>query len=158
MATVTFYEKSGCSGNARQKALLEAAGHSVEARDLRQTPWTRSRLLDFLYALPISEWFNRNAPAVKSGEIVPEDLDEATALGLLVNHPLLVRRPLMEVGAERMAGFDVAAVDAWIGLNGMASEEDMEACRHGTDGHRCQGHDDQEGDKGHGTGCGCGSH
>ena len=158
MATITFYEKSGCSGNARQKALLESAGHTVVPRDLRQTPWTRKRLLDFLYALPVAQWFNRNAPAVKSGEIVPEELDEATALGLLVNHPLLIRRPLLEVGEERMAGFDVVAVDAWLGLNGMATEEDMEACRHGSDGHRCQGHDDQEGDKGHGTGCGCGQH
>lgn len=158
MTTITFYEKSGCSGNARQKALLEAAGHTVEARDLRQVPWTHMKLLDFLYALPVSEWFNRNAPAVKSGEIVPEDLDEETALGLLQHHPLLIRRPLLEVGNERMAGFDVKQVDAWVGLNGVSSEEDMEACRHGTDGHRCQGHQDQEGDEGHGTGCGCGQH
>lgn len=138
MATITFYEKSGCSGNARQKALLESAGHTVVPRDLRQTQWTRKRLLDFLYALPVSEWFNRNAPAVKSGEIVPEELDEATALGLLVNHPLLIRRPLLEVGTERMAGFDVMAVDAWIGLNGSVVEGNMEACRHDDPNHRCR--------------------
>ncbi len=139
MATIIFYEKSGCSGNARQKALLESAGHTIVPRDLRQTQWTRKRLLDFMYALPVSEWFNRNAPAVKSGEIVPEELDEATALGLLVNHPLLIRRPLLEVGDERMAGFDVAAVDAWLGLNGVTIDGDMEACRHGDDpNHRCR--------------------
>ncbi len=156
MATVTFYEKSGCSGNARQKALLEAAGHTVIARDLREVSWTSARLRDFLHTLPVSDWFNRNAPAVKSGEIVPETLDEEAALALLLKHPLLIRRPLLEVGGERMAGFDVAAVDAWIGLNGVATEEDMEACRHGFDGHRCQGRHD--GEEGHGTGCGCGQH
>jgi len=139
MATITFYEKSGCSGNARQKALLEAAGHTVMPRDLRQVPWTRSKLLDFLYALPVSEWFNRSAPAIKSGDIVPEELDEATALGLLQNDPLLIRRPLMEVGSERMAGFDVTAVDAWLGLNGVQPDGDMEGCRHGNDPHhRCR--------------------
>lgn len=156
MATITFYEKSGCSGNARQKALLEAAGHTVLARDLRDVAWTRSQLRDFLYALPVTEWFNRNAPAVKSGEIAPESLDEEAALDLLLKHPLLIRRPLLEANGERMAGFDVAAVDAWIGLNGVAADEDMEACRHGTDGHRCQGHSD--GEESHGAGCGCGQH
>jgi nitrogenase-associated protein len=155
MATITFYEKSGCSGNARQKALLEAAGHTVVARDLRQVPWTRMKLLDFLKALPIPEWFNRNAPAVKSGEIIPDELDEATALALLQRYPLLIRRPLLAVGSERMAGFDVRQVDAWVGLNGLSSEEDMEACRHGADGHRCQGHEDGAE---HDVGCGCGKH
>lgn len=141
MATVVFYEKSGCSGNARQKALLQAAGHEVVARDLRQEKWTRMRLLNFLYHLPVAEWFNRNAPAVKCGEIVPEELDEATALGLLQSHPLLIRRPLLEVGEERMAGFDVGAVDRWLGLGGQVDIEnaaDFESCQHGSDpAHRC---------------------
>lgn len=139
MATVTFYEKTGCSGNARQKALLEAAGHTVVARDLRQVNWTRSRLLDFLFALPVSEWFNPSAPSVKSGEIVPIELDEATALGLLQHDPLLIRRPLLQVGEERMAGFDVAAVDAWLGLNGAQDAGDLGDCRHADDArHRCR--------------------
>lgn len=139
MANITFYEKSGCSGNARQKALLEAAGHKVTARDLREVAWSRSALLDFLYALPVVEWFNRSAPAVKSRTIVPEVLDEETALGLLLKDPLLIRRPLLEVGDERMAGFDVAAINAWIGLKGVPLDDDMEACRHGDDpSHRCR--------------------
>ncbi len=47
MADVIFYEKSGCAGNARQKALLIAAGHQVESRDLRQHFWSNLRLLEF---------------------------------------------------------------------------------------------------------------
>ena len=138
MATVTFYEKTGCSGNARQRALLEAAGHTVVARDLRRVQWTRTLLLDFLGALPVSDWFNRAALAVKCGDIVPEQLDEATALGLLQHDPLLIRRPLLEVGRERVAGFDVAALDVWIGMNGVKGEGDLESCRHPHDAeHRC---------------------
>ena len=141
MAVVVFYEKPGCSGNARQRALLEAAGHTVVAKDLLRTPWTRMGLHSFLDALPVAQWFNRNAPAVKSGEIVPEECDEATALALLQAHPLLIRRPLLEVDGVRRAGFDAAAIDAWIGLPGAAAAGDLEACRHGTDGHKCSGHD-----------------
>lgn len=141
MADITFYEKPGCSGNARQKKILEAAGHRVEARDLLATPWTRMELRSFFEGRPVAEWFNRNSPAVKSGEIVPEECDEATALALLQRHPLLIRRPLLEVDGERKAGFDAAAIHAWIGLGTELPDEDVEACRHGADGHACAGHD-----------------
>ena len=141
MATVTFYEKPGCSGNAKQKKILEAAGHAVVARDLFQTPWTAESLRPFFGGLPVAEWFNANSAGVKSGEIVPADYDEAGALAILVRHPLLIRRPLLESDGVRRAGFDVAAIDAWIGLGGTElPEEDMEACQHGLAGHVCQGH------------------
>jgi len=141
MAVVAFYEKPGCSGNAKQKKILEAAGHTVVAHDLLTTPWTDDGLRAFFAPLPIAEWFNRNSPAVKSGEIVPEQYDEAAALALLRRHPLLIRRPLLEVAGVRRVGFEVAAIDAWIGLGADLPDEDMEACQHGKEGHVCHGHD-----------------
>ena len=142
MTRIVFYEKTGCSGNARQRALLEAAGHQLVVRDLCRVQWTRARLLNFLAGMPVAEWFNRSAPSVKCGDIVPEELDESTALGLMLDDPLLIRRPLLEFGGERRVGFDVAALDAWLGLGEQAaalSGQDIEACRHGEDTfHRCR--------------------
>jgi len=137
MSVVVFYEKPGCSGNARQKALLEASGHTVEARSILTTPWTRMHLRSFFGSLPVAQWFNRNAPKVKSGEIVPTDYDEDNALTLFVNVPILIRRPLLDVDGVRRAGFDESAVHAWIGLSAV-SGEDLETCRGGT---ACSGHD-----------------
>ena len=137
MAAVVFYEKSGCTGNARQKALLEAAGHTVDARDLRRVMWTRMRLLRFFHDLPVADWFNRSAPAVKNGDIVPEELDRSTALSLLQNDPLLIRRPLMEVGDARMVGFDPARVHAWIGLGDAPPMGNLESCAHPDPARRC---------------------
>lgn len=150
MAVVTFYEKPGCKGNLRQKLLLAAAGHTVLAKNLKTEAWTTDRLLAFLGQLPISEWFNRSAPAIKSGEIVPENLVFENALHLLLDNPLLIRRPLMEIeksgGTERQVGFDIATVDAWIGLNHLAlPEDDGEACVHGPQGHgSCGSHAHEE--------------
>lgn len=159
MAIVTFFEKPGCKGNARQKALLAAAGHTVQARSLKTEAWSRARLFSFLGGLPVGEWFNRSAPAVKAGQIVPEHLSVDEALTVLIANPLLIRRPLMEVGDERRVGFDPAAVDAWIGLNGVAIPEgNIEACVHGPDGHgSCGSHEDDDGAEvdEHGR---CGSH
>jgi nitrogenase-associated protein len=116
MRHVIFFEKPGCAANARQKAALSAAGHRVEARNLLAHPWSGEELLRFFAALPVAQWFNRSAPKVKSGEVVPEAMDAATALSLMCRDRLLIRRPLMQVGHERMVGFDSTAVDQWIGL------------------------------------------
>lgn len=159
MATITFYEKPGCKGNLRQKTLLAAAGHTVQAKSLKTEAWTADRLLAFLGKLPIAEWFNPAAPAVKSGEIVPENLGFEAALHLLLENPLLIRRPLMEIGEERLAGFDIAAVDAWIGLKNVELPEgNIEACVHGPEGHGSCGshaHDHEEEESSHGR---CGTH
>ncbi len=116
MAHVTFWEKPGCAGNARQKVLLAASGHTLDVRNLLKEPWETERLREFFGPRPVSEWFNGSSPRVKSGEIRPEELDEAAALALMLADPLLIRRPLMESGGRRQAGFDPELVKAWIGL------------------------------------------
>jgi nitrogenase-associated protein len=116
MSTVIFYEKPGCINNTKQKVLLKAAGHDVQARNLLTEPWTVEYLRLFFGSLPVAEWFNRSAPAVKSGDVLPEHLDADTALAMMVQDPLLIRRPLMQVDNQRSVGFDVATIDAWIGL------------------------------------------
>jgi len=155
MAKIIFYEKPGCKGNLRQKTLLAAAGHTVQAKSLKAETWTADRLLQFLGQLPVADWFNRAAPAIKSGEIVPETLGFEDALHLLLENPLLIRRPLMEVGEERMVGFDVALVDTWLGLNNVELPEgNIEACVHGPEGHgSCGSHEHEEAEH-----AGCGSH
>jgi hypothetical protein len=42
------------------------------------------------------------------------DKTEPEAIELLLENPLLIRRPLMQVGDSLMAGFDRQAVDNWI--------------------------------------------
>ncbi len=116
MAHVTFWEKPGCAGNARQKALLRASGHTLDVRNLLQEPWSAERLRGFFGGRPVSDWFNRSSPRVSSGEVQPGQLDEAAALALMLADPLLIRRPLMESAGRREAGFESERIRAWIGL------------------------------------------
>ena len=122
MARLTFWEKPGCGGNARQKAVLAAAGHALVVKSLLAEPWTAERLLQFLEPLPVAEWFNLAAPRVKSGDVAPATVTWEEALAMLLAEPLLIRRPLMELAdtpagvAPRMVGFDTERVAAWIGL------------------------------------------
>lgn len=128
MATVTFYEKPGCINDTRQKKLLAAAGHQVVAKNLLTEAWQPERLRSFFGELSVRDWFNYSAPAIKHGEVEPDKLTEQEALALMLENPLLIRRPLMQVGDTLMAGFDQQAVDNWIGLTEIEAFSDMESC------------------------------
>ncbi len=141
MARVIFYEKPGCQNNTKQKTLLAAAGHELETYNLLKEAWTAERLRLFFGDRPVVEWFNRTAPRIKSGEVVPEQIDVDTALSEMVNDPVLIRRPLIQVGDRREVGFDVEKVDAWIGLKPVDEslrvvsenllKHDLQNCAHG---------------------------
>ena len=125
MTQIVFYEKPGCGNNTRQKALLAAAGHEVIAHNLLTECWTQQRLLAFFGERPVKEWFNPAAPRVKSGEVAPELLDAKSALKLMLEDPLLIRRPLIEAGGRKEVGFDQEKIHAWLGL--MPTATDIES-------------------------------
>jgi len=129
MATVLFWEKPGCINNTRQKKLLREAGHEVVEHNLLNEAWEAVRLRGFFGSLPVVAWFNGSAPAIKQGLVVPDSLSEEQALSLMLADPLLIRRPLMQVGERCEAGFDPVRVDAWIGLEPEdAAPVDLETC------------------------------
>ncbi len=128
MARVTFYEKPGCVNNTKQKKLLAAAGHQVIAKNLLTENWQPEHLRPFFGALPVRDWFNVSAPAIKQGEVEPDKLTEQKALALMVENPLLIRRPLMRVGDSLMVGFDQEVVANWIGLEEITGTTDLETC------------------------------
>ncbi len=145
MARVIFYEKPGCKGGTKQKVVLTAAGHEVIPYSLLTEPWTAERLRSFFGNRPVTEWFNRSAPQIKSGTVVPENLDAETALVMMLRDPLLIRRPLIQVGDRCEVGFDVEKLDAWIGLKPVdeslkaVSEnlmsQNLQGCAHGNHEH-----------------------
>lgn len=139
MTTIVFYEKPGCGGNARQRAMLQAAGHELDRRDLLTTRWTRASLLRFLAPLPVAQWFNRAAPRVKQGLVTPESLGADEALALLLDDPLLIRRPLMaRPDGATLVGFDLAAVQAFVGLAPESvSTGSLEGCAAGSEAKPC---------------------
>jgi nitrogenase-associated protein len=80
--------------------------------------------------MPVAEWFNRSAPAVKSGIVDPDRTSEEQALTLMLEEPLLIRRPLLQVGGKCRAGFDLQVLEHWIGVTVCANADDLESCPH----------------------------
>ncbi len=116
MAKVIFWEKPGCKGNSKQKEILLASGHELDVRNLLTENWTEELLTQFFGNRPVSDWFNISNPQVKAGEIDIRQVAAEQALKMMVTEPLLIVRPLMQVGNQRLAGFDVEQVHNWIGL------------------------------------------
>lgn len=135
MNLVLFYEKPGCATNARQKRTLAEAGCMVIEQNLLEITMGAEELLTYLSPLPVAEWFNPNAPTVKSGEIDPMAFEAKAALSLLLEEPLLIRRPLLSVNGHRMCGFDQPRIEALLGVAlGKVIDNDCsapgdEACR-----------------------------
>ena len=129
MAKIVFWEKPGCAGNARQKEILRASGHELEVRNLLTEPWDQRELEKFFGSRPLRECFNPTNPLLKSGALDPAELTLQDALNMMVAEPLLIVRPLMQVGEQRLAGFDVREVHNWIGLDPAAiGERDPKNC------------------------------
>jgi arsenate reductase len=128
MSNIIFYTKTGCVGGAKQKALLIASGHQVEERSLLDTKWTPEVLNVYFDGLDIKQWYNKNAPAVKSGKVVPGELPEKETLELLCSDPILIMRPLMEIDGKPVAGFNTEALSKLIELKNIP-KEDLTKCQ-----------------------------
>ena len=127
MVEVIFYEKPGCINNTKQKKLLTEAGHHLEARNLLTEPWTAAKLLAFFNNLPVSAWFNQSAPAVKSGEVDPGMLTAEQAIKYMLLDPILIRRPLIEVGGRKIVGFEADQVSELL-KPGLELDDKLEIC------------------------------
>ena len=126
MKQLIFYEKPGCQGNARQKALLESSGYALAVKSILDEPWDRKILRSFFGARPVAEWFNWKAPAVKQGLVDPTLFDEEGALDSMLREPILIRRPLIDLDGKRACGFDDEVMEM-LGIH--ENSKGMEACQ-----------------------------
>lgn len=117
MKEIVFYEKTGCKGNARQKVMLEENGFIVRVKSLLDESWSPESLQPFLEGRDVPEWFNASAPDIKSGSIDPDKLDSDAALELLIEKPILIRRPLIEYDGVKVTGFDNYVMSTILGID-----------------------------------------
>ncbi|WP_349573199.1 ArsC/Spx/MgsR family protein [Azotobacter salinestris] len=125
--TVIFYEKPGCGGNRRQKTLLQEHGVELEVRDLLSTPWTRERLEPFFAGLEKDAMVNTAAPKIKSGEVDVAALSRDELIEKMLAEPLLIKRPLLEVGETLVCGFDIPRLNALLNV-AMPVPEAIDSC------------------------------
>ncbi|HWR01162.1 MAG TPA: hypothetical protein VN371_04815 [Chlorobaculum sp.] len=139
MSHITFYEKTGCQNNRRQKEWLELAGHTLEVIDILKHPWTKDELITFLDGKTVSQCFNPAAPDIRDGLLDPSGIPLEQAIELMIANPLLIKRPLMKIEHRRIQGFDPALLKSFINLEPVKGAEpqvqtlktlDLNTCPH----------------------------
>lgn len=109
---VIFYEKPGCAGNERQKTLLTRHGISFQTKSLLDTPWNADTLEQFFINLEKDEIINKFAPRIKKGEIDISALSKNKLIEMMVKEPILIKRPLLEIGKNKICGFDIEKINS----------------------------------------------
>jgi nitrogenase-associated protein len=128
---VVFYEKKGCGGNARQKELLTKAGVEFEVKDMLKTAWTKESLESFFENLEGEKIFNMSALEIKNNEINIASLSKAEAITLMIQNPILIKRPLLEINQTKLCGFDIDAINALLNI-AMPKPNDINTCKSST--------------------------
>lgn len=124
---VIFYEKTDCSGNARQKELLQKQGISLDVRSLLETQWTKETLEAFFEGLNPKEMINPFAPQLKDGTFKLEDYTKESLIEKMLELPILIRRPLLHIGDVKLCGFDIAKLNSLLHVK-MPTPENINAC------------------------------
>lgn len=119
---IDFYEKRGCINNKKQKELLRKVGFNINEYDILATKWQEDTLREFFGDKPTHEWFNPSAPKVKNSEIDIENITQNEALEMMVNEPILIKRPLIKVNTLKLSGFDKEKLSEYLKVDIMKEE------------------------------------
>ena len=84
-------------------------------RDLFKEPLSADELRGLLRDRPVSDIFATRSPKFKELGLADAQLDDEERLRLMVEHPQLIRRPLIQVGDELVVGYDAARLQAALG-------------------------------------------
>lgn len=105
MAFIQFFEKPGCINGKKQKNILIEAGNTLECVNILEHTWSHEELAPYLGENEPSLIMNHTAPAIKKGEIVPANLQHDEAVALMIENPILIKRPLIKVDGMSIQGF-----------------------------------------------------
>lgn len=123
MAVIEFYEKPGCINNTKQKELLIQAGHQVIAKDLLAQNWDKESLESFFEGKAANTCINPVAPAVKKGEINPESIAHDETISKMIQNPILIKRPLLNINGHKFCGWDENKLQKVITLDSTTGED-----------------------------------
>ena len=83
-----------------------------DERELFKQPMSADELRTLLHGRPVSDIFATRSPTFKALGLAGRPLDDDERLRLMVEHPQLIRRPIVQVDDELVVGFDAKQLEA----------------------------------------------
>ena len=102
MAHITIYQKPTCSTCRKVLKLVEESGQPFTAINYYEKPLTKTRLKELLKkgGLKAKEVMRAKEDIYKSLGLAKTDKTEDELIGLMIEHPDLLQRPLVEKGEK----------------------------------------------------------
>jgi len=110
---ITVYGIKNCDTVKKARAWLTAQGVEHRFHDLRQDGLDAAKLGTWAAAVGWERLLNKSGTTFR--KLPPErkeGLDEASALALMLEQSTLIRRPVVEAGAQLLVGFKEAEFQA----------------------------------------------
>ena len=92
--------------------MLLQKGVDLEERDYFKEPFTEAEIKDLAGDAGVSQIFARRSPSLKKLGLADKELSDAEMLGLMLQEPRLVRRPLVRMGGQLLVGANLKAIEA----------------------------------------------
>lgn len=103
---ITMYGISNCSTVKKAKDWLDAAGIEYTFHDYRKDGITEAQLSRWEKELGWEALLNKRGTTWrKLPESDTSDVDAAKAIQLMLAHPAMIKRPLLDTGSTRLLGF-----------------------------------------------------
>ncbi|MEQ6918571.1 Spx/MgsR family RNA polymerase-binding regulatory protein [Halomonas aquatica] len=103
---LTLYVIKNCDTCRRARKALEGKGTPYQVHDLREDGLSAPLLEHILHRVPIMEALNKRSTTWRQlSDADKADLDANTARELLLSHPTLLKRPLLDTGGEIRVGY-----------------------------------------------------
>jgi arsenate reductase len=105
-----LYGIRNCDTVRKARAWLDGRGVAYDFHDYKTAGIDEARLSAWVAELGWEKLLNRAGTTFrKLPEADKADLDEHRAIALMLVQPSMIRRPLLDLGGRRLAGFDEAA-------------------------------------------------
>ena len=102
MANMTIYHKPTCTTCRQALQILKDSGQPFEAVNYYETPFTKTQLKRLLHkaGLQAKDVLRTKEDIYKSLNLAKKELSEDEWLDLMIAHPDLVQRPIVEKGDD----------------------------------------------------------
>ncbi len=99
---ITIYQKPTCSTCRQVYQALKESGVEMESVDYYIEPLSETKLKDLVKKMGIkaSELLRKKEEIYKKLKLGEKEVSDSEAIGLMIKHPELMQRPIVEKGAR----------------------------------------------------------
>jgi Spx/MgsR family transcriptional regulator len=113
---ITLYGIANCDTMKKTRAWLDARGVEYRFHDYKKQGLDEERLRAWVAELGWEELINRRGTTWrKLPDPVREGMDSEAAVGVMLENPSIIRRPLLDTGEVRHLGFSEARYEEIFG-------------------------------------------